>query len=171
MDSLQAYLLPNNLWPDSSNQCIIVTNIILPKTCRFSLHVLWQRLFMEQFVCFTWPTRRDLLNYLSKRDLFLQIKLLKCVRYSPPRKYRKCLNECWKCKEMSTAYEKGGVNEIMEPQSQSQRVFAHTDKYCTSGQDIRSTLMVPLWRHDLHWNKIHIFLLFMLSLTVFAWNI
>jgi hypothetical protein len=81
----------------------------------------YQRLFMERFVCFTWPTRRDLLNYLSKRDPSFQIKLLKCVRYSPPRKYRECSNECWKLKRCLPAMKKGmgydSVSEIMEPQT------------------------------------------------------
>ena len=81
----------------------------------------YQRLFMERFVCFTWPTRLDLLNYLSKRDPSFQIKLLKCVRYSPPRKYRECSNECWKLKRCLPAMKKGmgcdSVSEIMEPQT------------------------------------------------------
>jgi hypothetical protein len=66
---------------------------------------------------------------------------------------------------MSTGYEKGDglwQCEWNYGASDCQRVFASTD---TWGQDIRCTLMVPLWRHDLHWNKIHNFFLVMLSLT------
>lgn len=95
--------------------------IYYQQTYRFSLHVSWQRLFMERFVCFTWPTCQHFLNYRSKRDVSLQIKLLKCVRYSPPRKYRECSNECWKLKRCLPAMKKGmgcdSVSEIMEPQT------------------------------------------------------
>jgi len=46
-----------------------------------------------------------------------------------------------------------------------------THKYLRTGYCTWDTLMVPIWSRDLHYNEIRIFLLFMLSQTVFACNI